>query len=790
MRVRLPVSQLRLLTLFLEKPGCLITREEIVSRLWKDPHSIDVSNGVNSAINRLRTELDDDPAKPVYIDTVIGLGYRFVAKVEPCAAPIDGENGRMARDVTSDPAPSVASSVAQSEAPKPIAVSGGTLVNMPLTAAFASDRPFLLPPVDDEAPLPAPLTAQPSAPAPRGMTWSPRIAILLIVLLGLATGTAAWQYRERMTSKAEEKTAEIAPVEDNLVLATFNDGDNRVTAEALSPQGEMFAYSDNNGVSVKWPDASSERRIPTPSSFSVRHIAWYPDAQRLAISGNSWATHTQQVWQIFMDGSPPRKLADDSADLATVSADGKWLAYTRLRGTEIDISAADGSHPRKLITAGEGDSFAFLLWPPDGNRLVAERVGTGRMLPSGAPVTRVTRPPNALEALNQWTYESVDAISGKVLASQNGIAFESGYVLADGRLFYVAEKSPASPQRPCLMTIPTDPPTGRLLAAPRCARRFAGNQPKSLSASTDGTEYALVLDYFAADIFAADLRLPEATLENVIQVSHNAAESYPHGWTPRGDAVLLENNTLGKTAIFEQRLDGPNSKFSSKSSAKLLAQLPSDGVMPEFSPDGAWVLFLELSGHPAHLNAIMRVPASGGEPEQVPTTGTIEEFHCSISTRGICVLREAIDKTEFVYYALDPVKGMGKELARTAWQPNLLGDWSVSPDGTMIAVANHDTLHPGVQLIDMTAHPAKVTDLPVDGFGTVLGANWAPSQHGLFVGARAQNEYSLLYTGLNGQTRLLHSQDSLIFGVPSRDGRRVAFPALTSRTNVSYKRIR
>jgi DNA-binding winged helix-turn-helix (wHTH) protein/Tol biopolymer transport system component len=719
MRVRLPVSQLRLLTLFLEKPGCLITREEIVSRLWKDPHSIDVSNGVNSASNRLRTELNDDPAKPIYIDTVIGLGYRFIAKVEHCAEPIDGEKGRRARDVTSDPA----TSLTQPEAPMPIAISGGALVNIPLTASFASERPFLLPPVDAEAPSPAPLPSPPSTPAPRRMSSSMRIAIVLFVLLGLATGTAVWQYRERMTSKAEKAT-EIAPVEDNLVLATFNDGDNRVTAEALSPQGEMFAYSDNNGVSVKWPDANSERRIPAPSSFSVRHIAWYPDAQRLAISGNNLATHAQQVWQIFMDGSPPRKLADDSADLATVSVDGKWLAYTRLRGTEIDISAADGSHPRKLITAGEGDSFAFLLRPPDGKSLVAERVGTGRMLPSGAPVTRVTGPPNALEALNQWTYESVDAVSGKVLASQDGIAFESGYFLADRRLFYVAEKSPASSQRACLMTVPTDPHTGRLLAAPRCARRFAGNQPKSLSASTDGTEYALVLDYFAADIFAADLRLPEATLENVIQVSHNSAESYPHGWTPRGDAVLLENNTLGKTAIFEQKLDRHNSKSLAKSGATLLARLPSDAVMPEFSPDGTWVLFLELSGHPARLDAILRVSASGGEPEQVPTTGTIEEFHCSISARGTCVLREAIGKTEFVYYALDPVKGMGKELARTAWQPNLLGDWSVSPDGTMIAVANHDTLHPGVQLIDITVQPESPICRSM-----ASGRFWEPTGH-------------------------------------------------------------
>ncbi len=56
-----------------------------------------------------------------------------------------------------------------------------------------------------------------------------------------------------------------------------------------------------------------------------------------------------------MDGSTPWQLASDDAagDLATVSPDGKWLAYKRLRDTEIDIRSG---HPRRLMTAGEEDS--------------------------------------------------------------------------------------------------------------------------------------------------------------------------------------------------------------------------------------------------------------------------------------------------------------------------------------------------------------------------------------------------------------------------------------------------
>jgi len=60
----------------------LINPDDIAAHLWKDPQNIDVSNGINTAVNRLRYTLNDDTAEPVYIETVIGLGYRFIAAVE------------------------------------------------------------------------------------------------------------------------------------------------------------------------------------------------------------------------------------------------------------------------------------------------------------------------------------------------------------------------------------------------------------------------------------------------------------------------------------------------------------------------------------------------------------------------------------------------------------------------------------------------------------------------------------------------------------------------------------
>src|ERR1700680_150553 len=91
-RLRLSASLMRLLGLFVSRAGVLITREEIAQRLWTDPQNIDISNGINTAINRLRTKLGDDPALPIYIETVIGIGYRFVAPVDEIGAPVEEQS--------------------------------------------------------------------------------------------------------------------------------------------------------------------------------------------------------------------------------------------------------------------------------------------------------------------------------------------------------------------------------------------------------------------------------------------------------------------------------------------------------------------------------------------------------------------------------------------------------------------------------------------------------------------------------------------------------------------------
>jgi DNA-binding winged helix-turn-helix (wHTH) protein len=77
---------LMLLDRYLERPGQLLTREEISRELWPDGTFVDYEHGVNSAINRIREALGDTAGSPRFIETLARRGYRFLAPVESIAA--------------------------------------------------------------------------------------------------------------------------------------------------------------------------------------------------------------------------------------------------------------------------------------------------------------------------------------------------------------------------------------------------------------------------------------------------------------------------------------------------------------------------------------------------------------------------------------------------------------------------------------------------------------------------------------------------------------------------------
>ena len=80
--VKLGRQPMDLLILLVEGRRQLVSRNEIVDRLWGKDVFVDVDTGVNTAISKIRQVLRDSPDAPAFVETVPGKGYRFIATVE------------------------------------------------------------------------------------------------------------------------------------------------------------------------------------------------------------------------------------------------------------------------------------------------------------------------------------------------------------------------------------------------------------------------------------------------------------------------------------------------------------------------------------------------------------------------------------------------------------------------------------------------------------------------------------------------------------------------------------
>src|SRR5215472_14933639 len=96
---RMPLQEqpFRVLAMLLERPGQLVTRQELQTRLWPSDTYVAFDEGLNTAIRKLRAALGDSADNPRYIQTISKRGYRFIA-------PVSYEETAEARPLAAGPA--------------------------------------------------------------------------------------------------------------------------------------------------------------------------------------------------------------------------------------------------------------------------------------------------------------------------------------------------------------------------------------------------------------------------------------------------------------------------------------------------------------------------------------------------------------------------------------------------------------------------------------------------------------------------------------------------------------
>jgi WD40 repeat protein len=186
------------------------------------------------------------------------------------------------------------------------------------------------------------------------------------------------------------------------------------------------------------------------------------------------------------------------------------------------------------------------------------------------------------------------------------------------------------------------------------------------------------------------------------------------------------------------------------------------------------------------------VPVSGGPSQEIQKVNFYAvdaPVRCSWAPATLCVLTEpSPDHKQFVFTAFDVMKGRGQELLRYDIDPNDTFCWTVSPDGSRIAI-----MYPRenkVHIFHLDGHPREEIAIKNLQVGTSL--DWAADNKGLFIDHATSRGTALSYLDLHGNTLTIWEQPgksdiggiSAVWAVPARDGRHVAINSFRQNNNV------
>src|SRR5438093_2544763 len=93
-KLRLQGRPLQVLQALIERPGEVVTREDLQRRLWPSNVFVDFEHGLNTAANRLRFALGDSAENPRYIETLPRVGYRFITPIDPVELSVSEDEPR------------------------------------------------------------------------------------------------------------------------------------------------------------------------------------------------------------------------------------------------------------------------------------------------------------------------------------------------------------------------------------------------------------------------------------------------------------------------------------------------------------------------------------------------------------------------------------------------------------------------------------------------------------------------------------------------------------------------
>jgi len=358
-KIKIQDQPFQILALLLERPGQIVTREEIQKRLWAGDTFVDFDLGLNSAVKKLRQALGDESDNPRFIETLYRRGYRFLAPVQdqtPVSIPIPGTPSAVpgngdAREAVLD---------LQREQPQGRGRKLFAYLFLPFLLGIGLVAGYWLRP--------------PSAPRITGyqqLTHDGRPKF------GLATDGERLYLGEYDSGHFAVSQVSAAGGETSILRTPFT---NTILG-TITPDGTALLvgeFSETNKQLPVWSlplPAGAPRRV---GDLVAESIAPSPDGE--------WFLYSRQdaVYQAHADGSQTRKLLSAAGapyDLA-IAPDGNTFSFsltdTRTGNSGIWMAGRDGNNPHALFpNDADSEHDACERWTPDGKYLLFVRYSQG-----------------------------------------------------------------------------------------------------------------------------------------------------------------------------------------------------------------------------------------------------------------------------------------------------------------------------------------------------------------------------------------------------------------------------
>jgi Tol biopolymer transport system component/DNA-binding winged helix-turn-helix (wHTH) protein len=624
LKVRLSGQPFQVLALLLERPGEVITREELQKKLWPDGTFVDFDHSLNTAINKIREALGDSAENPRFVETLARRGYRFIVPVEVVSPSIRPAEAKSASADNATPLPED---------------SGSGLLRPP-------ER------IVPEKVVP-----------PKSLRAKKKIAALASAGVFLLAAAVA-------VSRFSRQASETAPPL-KLTRLTWDSG--LTTDSVISPDGKLVAYaSDRSGegnldVWVKQVAGGEPIRL-TRNAADDRFPDFSPDGSQIVFRSERQGGG---IYLISTLGGEERLLAPLGRN-PRFSPDGNWIAYWTGRnsvgllgaqaGDNLFVTASAGGEPRRIL---EGFASAGSpIWSPDSSRLLffGNAAGVSPVYQTDSDWWVVSREGGAAVKTGAFDALEKHQIARRFPATvphatswiENHVLFHAQ--LGDSVNLWQVSISPK--------TFRVEGPAQRLTSgsglelAPSVARNGA---VVFSSVVADGDIWALPVD--------ANQGRPVGNLE---QLTLGGSDENSPSISLDGKTLVFVSDRSGSPDVWLKDLEG--GKETS------LTGSPQLEIQPEISSNSAWVAYLSVVPQFSFGGNIQIVATRGGVPKTV-CEGCGKAWDWAPDNRHL-IFRRAIQGARADLYLLDLATGKKTLLLEHPTSDFFQGNFS--PDGRWI----------------------------------------------------------------------------------------------------------